>query len=73
LEIALAGRFVGPLGIWPYPVLNLILEFFEGVRAGRGGLGASTLRTTTKNIEKIRWTDYKGHDRTLVIEREVKS
>ena len=70
--MALAGRFVGPLGIWPYPVLNLVLEFFEGVRAGKG-LGASTLRTTTKNIEKIRWTDYKGHDRTLVVEREVKS
>lgn len=69
----MAHGFVGPLGIWPYPVLNLILEFFEGVRAGRSALGISTLRTTTKNIEKVRWIDYKGHDRTLVIEREVKS
>lgn len=68
-------KVVGPLG-WPYPVLNLIVAFFERLRerrAERLGLSiSSSLHPTMANIEKWTWRDYKGRKRTLVIERELK-
>jgi len=64
---------VGPLG-WPYPVLNLVITFFERLRERRLARfpKSSSLETTVMNIERVRWVDYKGRKRKVVIEREVK-
>jgi hypothetical protein len=59
------------LGIWPWPLVNRLLEIL-----GRTGVGSSrsrgSLTATMANVERWEWTDYRGHKRELVIHREVK-
>ena len=56
-------RITGPLGIWPFPLLNFLLEV---VRAFRGQEG-----TKLSNIE--RWEAYRDEKGRLIVEvhREV--
>jgi len=67
-----ALRIQGPLGIWPWPLVNRLLEIMG--RAGgssiRGRRGSLT--STMANVERWQWVDYRGRKRELVIHREVK-
>ena len=58
--------FKGPLGIWNFPLLNLLLEMMQG-SAGQ------KLRPAMKNVEVIKWTDWKDRPREIEIHREVES
>jgi len=62
----------GPLGIWPWPILNAIARFLLFLRKVRMRHSKVTPRPTMANIEKWTWTDYKGRKRTLIIERQLK-
>jgi hypothetical protein len=68
-----ALRFTGfGLGIWPWPIVNILLE-----RTGRAGFrssirGRGSLTPTMANTERWTWQDYKGRKRELIIHREVK-
>ena len=66
-----ALRVAGPLGLWPFPILNLVLELFETVRAGRGGFAEAGSATSLANVEVWEWVDRRGKKRTLTVRREV--
>jgi len=75
----LRRRVVGPLGIWSFPILNLVLELIERWRERRlaklGGTGhsrAPAKLSPMANVEVWEWTDYRGRRRRLEIHREVK-
>jgi hypothetical protein len=58
----MADRFKGFLGIWTWPILNLILEILA-----QRDLSSSKL----ENIEEIEFEDWKGRTRKIRIHREV--
>jgi hypothetical protein len=62
------GEIKGPLGLWNFPLLTMIMSLMQG------GAGQSTrsLNPVMKNDEIWRWVDYKGREREFVISREVK-
>lgn len=53
--------FQGPLGIWPYPLINLILSLAEKT-AGKQGVS---------NVEEWAWVDSAGQKRVLTVHRKV--
>lgn len=62
------GEIKGPLGLWNFPLMAMIMSLVQGgARQSRG-----SLTPVMKNDETWEWTDYKGRDRKLVISREVK-
>jgi len=67
-----ALRIQGPLRIWPWPLVNRLLEILgrAGVRSSIRGRGSLT--PTMANVERWEWLDYRGRKRELVIHREVK-
>jgi len=56
------------LGIWRWPLLNILL----GLRGTSGAGEKRGLAPTMANEERWTWTDSKGRKRELVIHREVK-
>lgn len=63
------------LGIWKWPIVNLLLGFSQGSRSSglRQNTAASrSLTPTVSNTEKWSWIDYQGRKRVLVVERQVK-
>jgi len=47
-------RFVGPLGIWPWPIVNLLLTIIENMSVRRYTPSYYFPRTATRRIEYIR-------------------
>jgi len=47
------GAIVGPLGIWPFPLLTILLALIERLGAGRMGYGGRT-RPVMKITQVIR-------------------
>lgn len=64
---------------WDYPILNAILLAIERWRvrireryvSKRETTTSVELKPTMRNIEVLRWTDYKGRKRELEIHREI--
>jgi len=68
-------KITGPLGIWPFPILNFILELADRLKrkSERRPILQSRLQTTVvRNVEEISWIDWKGRERKMIIHREVK-
>jgi len=61
-------RISGPLGIWPFPVLNFLRDLVEGIRSRPSVLSSQPV---VRNVEEIVWTDWKGRERKMTIHREV--
>lgn len=66
-------RIVGPLGIWTYPILNLILELIERwrerrlARLARPSTSTPSMRATYTNIEEYSiWEEPSGVIRVRV-------
>jgi len=65
-------RFSGfGLGIWPWPLLNILLEV-RGTTGLRSLRGRDSLAPTMANKETWEWIDSKGRKRQLTIHREVR-
>lgn len=65
----------GPLGIWPWPLVNLLMKMLD--KKGSQGTSRTPMLPAPRanivsNTEKITWTDWKGRVRHINIEREVK-
>jgi len=61
------ATIVGPLGLWPWPVLNFLLSFIYYARL-RTGVGSSTV----ENVEE--WelvTDERGELKKIIVHRRV--
>jgi hypothetical protein len=52
----------GPLGIWPFPLLNALLQLIQSLRLGG---------TAYQNVETITWVDWRGRERRIVIHRKA--
>jgi len=61
-------KIEGPLGIWPFPILNFLVEVFQ-MRAGNTSSKAPLL----VNEEEIIWYDWEGNERKTIIHRKVRS
>jgi hypothetical protein len=59
-------KISGPLGLWPFPLLNLLLQ----ILGSRSGVFTSPIRA--ENLEEIVWTDWRGRERRMTIHREVR-
>lgn len=55
--------FKGPLGLWPFPLVNLLLSIGESF--------AQTKATGIANIEVWEWIDSRGRQRSLTVHRKV--
>jgi hypothetical protein len=66
-EYALS-EITGPLGLWKFPILNILRQMLLQLRQGQGL--APTAQVV--NEERITWVDWKGRERNMVIHREVK-
>lgn len=67
-----ALRFQGfGLGIWRWPLINILLERFE-TRGTMSIRGRGSLTPTMANVERWEWVDHRGRRRELVIHREIK-
>jgi len=60
----------GPLGIWPFPILNFLLQVVQFSRSSAGFSTESSSKL--ENLEVIEWVDWKGRERKMTIHREVK-
>ena len=58
-------KIKGPLGIWTYPILNILIEMLTTIRARQG------FASTRSNIEVWEYTDRKGKKRTIRVHRKV--
>jgi len=63
---------------WDYPILNAILEAIERWRQrirerypSRRETASAELKPTMRNVEVLKWIDYKGRKRELEIHREI--
>lgn len=60
----------GPLGLWPWPLLNTLIHITQNqtqptpTSTPEGG-------SVLENKETVTWTDWRGEERTIRIEREV--
>ena len=63
------GRFRGPLGLWPWPIVNLLLALVEQIRVR--GYGGQAMASSYTNVEEIKWTDWKGRERKIIIHRKA--
>ena len=62
------GEIKGPLGMWSFPLLTMLMSVFQGGTEP----AKKSLSPIVTNDETWRWTDYKGRKRELTIQREVK-
>jgi hypothetical protein len=55
----------GPLGLWNFPLLNIILSLIlsDGSVSGAG----------YQNEETITWVDWRGRERKIVIHRKAEA
>jgi len=56
------AEFKGPLGIWGFPLINLILKMFGEKRASVRPM---------HNVEEWEWIDSTGNARKLTVHRKV--
>jgi hypothetical protein len=52
----------GPLGIWVFPLLNVLLQLIRLAKFNRPAY---------QNIETITWTDWRGKERRIEIHRNA--
>ena len=64
------SQVVGPFGIWPFPILNFILQMLNQRKQTPI---AQTQVGKVNNVETWEWEDWKGKQRKFVIHREVTS
>lgn len=69
MDDEMSQQFRGPLGLWPFPIVNMILQMLQQ----RSTATTQRVPQRTHNIEKWEWTDYKGNKREFTIHREVTS
>ena len=67
-----ALRFTGFLGIWNWPLVNILLERLAAKGTGMSLRGRGSLTPSMANVERWEWVDSKGRKRQLVIHREVR-
>lgn len=64
----------GPLGIWPFPLLNALMSLGQGMGGGRflgQGLLVGARPVAAENYERVVWTDWRGRERSVEAHREV--
>jgi hypothetical protein len=61
--------FKGPLGLWPFPILNLLQELVQQ----KGEQTFQPAQPAMRNLETIKWTDWKGRTRVVEVHREVET
>jgi hypothetical protein len=63
-----AQQFKGIFGIWPWPIINIILSLIYS----RASLYQSASTSAkAKNVEVWEWVDYRGRERRIVVHREA--
>jgi hypothetical protein len=62
---------VGPLGIWRFPILNILLTILERLRATQGQTQKTAQQQKIKNIEEWEWVDLEGNKRYIKVHRYV--
>ncbi len=61
------GIFKGPMGLWPWPLVNLIMAVVKKL-TGNGGSGGEVSRATRTKITELRPTEEGGW---RILEHEV--
>jgi hypothetical protein len=61
---------VGPLGIWRFPILNILLTILEKLRTTQGQT-QKTQQQKIKNIEEWEFIDLEGNKRYIKVHRYV--
>jgi len=59
----------GPLGLWPFPLLNFILKILQQTHFSQTNRSGHNV---VENVEKWEWVDYKGRKREIIIHRKVR-
>ena len=63
----------GPLGIWPFPLINLLMSLVQSKgRTQRPLLPAPAGGAIVTNTETCSWDDWRGRTRSMSIKREIK-
>lgn len=69
------GQFTGVLGLWSWPIVNIILAFVESRKpAATATLAMSappSRPATARNVETWEWVDWAGRTRTITAHRTV--
>jgi hypothetical protein len=65
-------QFKGILGIWSWPIVNIILALIYS-RAPTQLVKTTSTPAKAKNIEEWVWTDYRGKERRIVVHRQVEA
>jgi hypothetical protein len=66
----MAEPIVGPLGIWRFPILNILLTILERVRTTQGQT-QKTQQQKVKNVEEWEFTDLEGNKRYIKVHRYI--
>ena len=63
----------GPLGLWSFPILNMLLEILGTYKAATASPRGTSLRATAENLEKWKLIrDATGRLKEIEVHREVK-
>ena len=65
------ARFSGPFGVWNFPILNVMFDLIQGLKQRQGQ--QVSFSPVSRNIETIKWVDWKNRERVIEIHREVES
>jgi len=60
----------GPLGLWPFPILNWLLQFFSVFQQGTAQQRKSPLLENIEEWQVIR--DEEGLPKSIIVKRTVK-
>ena len=67
----MSARFTGPLGIWHFPIINIVMAFIESRKLTTVTSSAPMVKASAKNVEVWEWVDWRGQKRTITAHRTV--
>jgi hypothetical protein len=62
---------VGPLGIWRFPILNILLKILEKLRTTQGQSQKITQQQKIRNVELWEFIDLEGNKRYIKVNRYI--
>jgi hypothetical protein len=67
----MSTQFRGPLGIWAWPLVNIILSWITTWSSAtqKTVAAAPSASSKAKNIEVWEWEDYRGRKRSITVHR----
>jgi len=65
----------GPLGLWPFPLVNILKKLVQSIGISQSSTGRITQfrspSTIVRNQERIVWQDWEGKERVITVERQI--